>query len=203
MPFLPALERCVEWLVALLARHNHPAAARKVLAAAAAKLRFRVPCEPLPVAMNAHAKVPSVRFFAIACLGSQRVYRSAASFATLWNRASFDRQHQLLLAIKTHDISAHGINLLVPCSMRFVSNLLPLLSPRLPTVARQASGLAIAHVVPFAALADGNNVIGVHVSTVGHTPTVDALPVALVQHSLTPRLVGLRAVASSSCVRPG
>jgi hypothetical protein len=99
MPFLPALERCVEWLVALLARHNHPAAARKVLAAAAAKLRFRVPCEPLLVAMNAHAKVPSVRFFAIVCLGSQCVYRSAACFATLWNRASLGLRRKLLLAI--------------------------------------------------------------------------------------------------------
>jgi hypothetical protein len=77
------------------------------------------------------------------------------------------------------------------------------LSPCLPTVTRQASGLAIAHVVPFATLADGHDVIGVHASTVGHAPTVHALPVALIQHSLTPRLVGLRAVAPRRCVGPG
>ena len=73
---------------------------------------------------------------------------------------------------------------------------------RLPAVAVHAPSLAIGHVVPCPTLADRHDVIRVHLSSMCHTLTVNALPVALIQHSLTPQPVGFVAVASSSCVGP-
>ena len=69
-------------------------------------------------------------------------------------------------------------------------------------MAPYAPGLTIGHVVPLAALADWHDVVGVHLTPMGHTPTVHTLPSATVEDSLTPPFVCLVAIASSCCVGP-
>lgn len=69
-------------------------------------------------------------------------------------------------------------------------------------MARHASGRTVRHVVPGATLADGHDVVRVHLSAVIHSAAVHALPVAGVKHGNPPSLVGLVAVPTGSGVRP-
>lgn len=82
------------------------------------------------------------------------------------------------------------------------SNFLALLSQGLACMARHASGGSVAHVVPGATLADGHDVVSVHLPAVIHSAAIHALPVAGVKHGNPPSLVGLVAIATGSCIGP-
>lgn len=69
-------------------------------------------------------------------------------------------------------------------------------------MATHTSRLAVGHVVSLTTLADGHDVVSVHLASMGYAPTIHALPRATVQHGLTPALVCLVAIASSCCVGP-
>ncbi len=86
--------------------------------------------------------------------------------------------------------------------MRALSNFLALLLHSLPAVASHASGLAIGHVIPCAALSDWHDVVCVHRTTGCHATTIDALPGTLGQHSLPPLAVCLVAVPTGCRVWP-
>ena len=83
---------------------------------------------------------------------------------------------------------------------------LPLPGPPFPhslaCVTGRAPGRAIRYVVPLASLTDRHDVVCVHVSPIGHTAAVNALPMASIQYSLTPLLMSLVAIATGCRVGP-
>ena len=76
------------------------------------------------------------------------------------------------------------------------------LAYRLPAVASHASCLAVGHVIPCTALADGHNVVRVHLASRCYSPTINALPGTPSEHSLTPPSVCLVAVPTRRRIGP-